>query len=453
MGFLEKLKKKFARSPFFQNVMKMMTGTILGQVFSVAMVPIVSRIYGAEAYGDLAVFASAASIFASFFGFGLAAAIMVEKTDEEAMQTYKLSVIFTDVIVVFCSVIFLFLSPFFHIVKTSFPYPITIALLAFSVISTNQINMLYSWLNRKGRYNVLLFNPMISSFLNSGIAIILGLLGYTSFGLYAGIIFSQLMTLVHMLINMDKISYRFNFHDAKKIIVRNKDFLFYQYPASLMNNVAGNMPVLILSYCFGNTIVGYFSMSMKLLSIPSNIISSSVNRVYYKEASDRQRNGGNARKYTFQISKKLTAIYSIPMAGIILFGSWLVPFFLGESWGPSIIYLKIMAISYLFSIGVICTAGFSSVIGKQKINMLFSLIKLVVFPIVLFIVGTISTNSIVTIFSYSAFFSLINVLFYEVLFKEDLSLKGKYSKMAGVLLIASGVVWGLSELLSLLLNG
>ena len=93
------------------NILKMLTGTAMGQVISIIMVPLTSRIYGAEFYGDLAVFNSAAAICASVVGFGLASAIMVEKTDAEAMQTYKLAVDFTNVLIFAEAMIDLLQSP------------------------------------------------------------------------------------------------------------------------------------------------------------------------------------------------------------------------------------------------------------------------------------------------------------------------------------------------------
>ena len=98
MCMFERIKRLLGNKTI-QNISKMMTGTMLGQILSVIMVPITTRLYGAEAYGDLAVLTSVASIFISFLGFGLAAAIMVERSDEDASQTYKLAVNATNVLV------------------------------------------------------------------------------------------------------------------------------------------------------------------------------------------------------------------------------------------------------------------------------------------------------------------------------------------------------------------
>lgn len=427
---LKSLFSRFLRNRVVKNVMKMMTGTMLGQVVSVLMVPIASRIYGAELYGDLAVFTSAAAICASILGFGLAPAIMVEKTDYESMQAYKVAVNLTNVLVIIAAVFAIILSPFVQFIKSSLPYVAMIVLLAFYIMTTNQINMLYAWLNRKERYNVLLFNPIIAPFVNNGLVIVLGLLGFKNVGLYAGLIVSQFVTLLHMFQHMDKMDYRLKIRDIKPIIQRNRDFILYQYPASIMNNLVGNLPVQILSAYFGNVVVGYYSMAMKLLNIPANIISSSMSRVYFKEVTDIHHSDGNARAYTFKLCKIVMTIFLIPIIGILVLGNWAIPLFLGADWAPSVDYIKIMAIWNLFVIGANCTSGFSSIIGKQKINMLISAAKLVVLPTVMVVGSVLSANPYLTLIAYVVSYAVINAIYYEKLIGGDRALKYQYLKFS-----------------------
>lgn len=442
---MKRIISKLLNHKVIQNILKMMTGTMLGQIISVIMIPIASRLYGAELYGDLAVFTSTSSMCGSFLGFGLAAAIMVEDTDEKAMQTYKLAVILTNVFVVVIVAVVLVLSPLVHIVNTSLPYIVSVLLLAFYIMTTNQINMLYAWLNRKGRYNILLMNPIITPFVNNGLVIFLGLTGFKNIGLYAGIIVSQVVTLIHMFIHMDKISYKFRLKDTATIIKRNKDFILYQYPATFMNSIVGNLPVQILSICFGNTIVGYYSMAMKLLNIPSNIVSNSVSRVYFKEASEKERMLGTAREYTYKVCKLVTAVYCIPVAGILMLGQWVIPFILGSDWTPSVMYIQIMAIWNLFAISINCTSGFSSVIGKQKSNMIISIVKLIVFPISMIGISKLFNSPVLTIWTYALSYSVINVIYYEVLIGTKKEFRFKFLKL--------GLLFGVGCILMYILSG
>lgn len=429
MDKVREIFEKIKNHHVAKNVMKMMTGTMIGQVISIVMVPIASRLYGAGLYGELAVFTSASSICTSVLGFGLAPAIMVEKSDYQSMQTYKLAVNLTNILVAIVALIAILLSPVIQFIQTSLPYWVMVVMLAFYVMTTNQINMLYSWLNRKGRYNVLLFNPIIAPLVNNGLVIILGLTGFKNVGLFVGLIVSQLVTLIHMFRKMDKIDYKLRKTDIKEIIQRNKDFILFQYPATMMNTVVGNLPVQILSACFGNVVVGYYSMAMKLLNIPSNIISTSMSRVYFREATNVHHSGGNARAYTLKLCRLVMTIYLIPIVGILVLGNWAIPFFLGADWVPSVDYIKIMAIWNLFVIATNCTSGFTSIIGKQKINMLISAAKLLVLPVMMIGSSVLFSNSYVTLIVYVMSYAIINVIYYEKLIGEDAGLRYRYLKL------------------------
>lgn len=433
-----------------KNITKMMTGTMLGQVISTLLVPVTTRIYGAEVYGNLAVLTSMSSLIVSFLGFGLAAAIMVEKTREEAEQTYKLAVNMTGFFVVIILGILYLLSPWMKIIKSTIDYMIMLVMLGISVITTNQTNMLYAWLNRNGRYNVLLFNPIITSISNNIISIVLGLMGFKNTGLFWGLLLSQIITLIHMFRCMDRITYKLKLKDIRSIIKRNKDFILYQYPASLMSSVVGNLPVQILSFCFGNTIVGYYSMSMKLLNIPSSLISNSLSRVYFKEAADRERRGANSREYTLKTCKIVSFVFLIPMALIILLGDILIPIVLGTEWALSVEYLKIMAVWNLFAIGINSTAGFSSVIGRQKVNMIISIVKLLVFPISMLAISYIFKTPQITIWTYAIVYSIINVVYYECLIGEESSLRWKFLKYNTLCLLVCVSMYLISIFLNML---
>lgn len=426
---MKEIVDKLLKYKNIRNIMKMMTGTVSGQVISAILVPVGSRLYGAELYGDLAVFTSAATICISFLGFGLSSAIMVEDTDEKAAQTYKFAVIVTNMLVLFITGVILMLAPFVHVINVSLPYAISVVLLAFYAMTSNQINLLYAWLNRKGRYNVLLINPIITPLVNNGLLIILAIAGFRNIGLYAGLVVSQLITLLHMFIKMDKMPYKMRIKDIKEIVGRNRDFILYTYPADMINNVVGNLPVQILSACFGNTVVGYYSMAMKLLNIPSGLISNSVSRVYFKDATEKEHTGGRAREYTYEVSRIVTGIYFIPVIGIMLLGQWVIPFVLGAEWSGSVIYIKIMAIWNLFAIAVNCTGGLIAIIHEQRFGMLISISKLFIFPISMIGVSLIFDSPVVTIFTFAITYSIINVIQHEYLIGSKEGYRFKIVKM------------------------
>ena len=71
-------------SSFAANVLKLVTGTTFAQVIIVLASPLLTRLYGPEAFGFLALFTSITSIIGVIACMRYEMAIMLPKTDEEA---------------------------------------------------------------------------------------------------------------------------------------------------------------------------------------------------------------------------------------------------------------------------------------------------------------------------------------------------------------------------------
>jgi O-antigen/teichoic acid export membrane protein len=78
-------------SSFATDVLKLVTGTTLAQVITVLASPVITRLYGPEAFGFLAVFTSITSIIGVVACMRYELAIMLPKTDEEAANLLGLS--------------------------------------------------------------------------------------------------------------------------------------------------------------------------------------------------------------------------------------------------------------------------------------------------------------------------------------------------------------------------
>ena len=71
-------------SSFTTDVLKLVTGTTFAQVITILASPLLTRLYGPEAFGFLALFTSITSIIGVIACMRYEMAIMLPKTDEEA---------------------------------------------------------------------------------------------------------------------------------------------------------------------------------------------------------------------------------------------------------------------------------------------------------------------------------------------------------------------------------
>lgn len=207
---------------------------MLGQVISIILLPILTRIYGPTVIGFWTLLIAISTIIRSFSDIGLTKSIMIEE-DENIERTYK--VITTTVL--FISILSsMLITMYFSIVPTNISISLTF-LFAFSMVlffTTQQIQVCYTWLNRKGEYNVLMKNPLINNLVYGSVAVSLGLLGMDLYGYFIGHIVGQVVTLIHMKRHLPNKFFTFKFEDYKLCISNNKRFVKYQMPTGVLTN-------------------------------------------------------------------------------------------------------------------------------------------------------------------------------------------------------------------------
>src|SRR5699024_10498838 len=108
--YMKKLFHKFRRSAFIKNVAIMAIGTAGAQIISVALSPVITRLYGPEAFGIMGTFTALHRIVIPYDALTYPIAIVLPKNDKKAKCLIKLSVFITTIIT---SIAILFL-PAFH---------------------------------------------------------------------------------------------------------------------------------------------------------------------------------------------------------------------------------------------------------------------------------------------------------------------------------------------------
>jgi len=172
-------------------------------------------------------------------------------------------------------------------------------------------------------------------------------------------------------------SYRANYR-TKAWLNKYSDFFKFSTPAVFCNLAAQNVPILLISVCFGEAAVGTYSMVQRVIMAPVSLLSGAVNRVYIQQISELRY-----KKFPiFNFTKMLIRNISIPVFIICFFSLCLLSagfleFSFGDQWKGidylAIILIPVMGISFLSK----AIAGFA-VLGRNSLGLIFQLVLLVV---------------------------------------------------------------------------
>uniref|UniRef100_UPI0040488285 lipopolysaccharide biosynthesis protein n=1 Tax=Aliarcobacter sp. TaxID=2321116 RepID=UPI0040488285 len=345
---LNKLKPK---SEFSRNVLTLMTGTTIAQAIPIAISPILTRIYTPEDFGVFALYMAIASIAAVIATGRYEMAIMLPKKDSDAINIVALSILISFFIsFISLIIVFIFNSQITNLLNnpeiSNWLYFIPI-----TVLLTGIYQSFNYWSNRKKHYKRLAISRVVQSASTASANLGMGFGGLGSSGLIVGQVlghFTAMIILFKQVFEADK-EYCSEINKLKIIILfkRYISFLKFGVLALFTSNLAGQSLFFLVSIYLNATILGFISLILRLISIPSAFLSSNLGDVFYQEISQVKKNQSYEMIRNF--TKKLTIYsYIIYLIIYVILDNYFV-FIFGEQWEEAVIYIKYLLIVAVFS--------------------------------------------------------------------------------------------------------
>lgn len=419
-----------------KNIAKISSGTLVGQGISMITLPIITRLYGPEIIGTWTLLNSIAMIVKSYSDLGMTNSIMVDD-DKDVESTYT---IITSIVVVLSILSSIVITSYF-VLNNKLPEINGLFLfifIIFIIFTTQQIQVCYTWLNRKGEYSILMKNPVLNTGIYGIAAIILGLLGMKTYGYFIGHMFGLLITFLHMKRNLPRKLFNWNFIQYKATFKRNERFIKFQMPTNILANFKNQLPVLLVQGLWGTEILGYYSITVRLLQIPSTLLANAIGRVFFQTTAQLKREGKPLGKYVYQNIRRGMNVGIIPMVLLMGFGDVAVVIFLGEDWVIAGDFIRILTLQYFFMFLMNAVRGLEVTLEKQNLAM-YSIVAQIIGYLSGAYIGKIIFDDIyMALLLMSLFFININIAYFSALFKTMRVSVKKYllSAITSILIIS-----------------
>lgn len=355
MGIINRIKP----SGFSRQIAVLASGNIIAQGITFLLTSILTRLYTPVDYGNYNIIMSIVSVFSVAICLRYELAIMRPSNDTEASKVLVIasSIAFTFFLL---SIVIICFFSYFKLLSFWFVF---IPFLSF-LIGLNQIFI--NWNNRKKKYLNISINRLINSILTSTVPIGLFFLKASSFGLFIGTIVGNIFSLIPVFtLKLDLRKY-FNKRDliliAKKYIDMPTTNLFQ----AIVDLLLINSMIYIITILFSKSVLGYYSLSMRVLQAPIYLIGASIAQVFYQHICSIYNNGGNIKDTLVETIKK-AAILSLPMPIILLFfGPSLFSFFFGEEWQIAGEYARILSPWFYFDFIRMTVSQLPIILSKQR---------------------------------------------------------------------------------------
>lgn len=397
--------EKFQRKDF-KHIIALFFGNFTSKVVIVLGGIILAKYYGVQNYGVYNFFSSMMLIASMVATLRLENIIVLLKDGNE-IRNAKNAVIVLGAGLLFCFYIFsLFGYNFFY--NHSFLVSIAFLLCAIGSLIINVYTEFYT----KYRFFNIISYSTIAVALLSVILQGLFLLFEIETGLIFGLTISTVLIAAYLVI---KSKSRYVFPDFNLFKNRLKDFqeiIKFTLASDILNVIGINLfPIIIYSF-FTTTEAGVFSMSLRIISLPSVIVSLSVGRVFYRKAALINRNGHPKEllQFTYKTLLYVGLLNALILIIINTVGLYYISWILGPSWVNLDKYMLLLSI-WIFAGSLISSITQIVIIIKKNHYFLIFNICLVLISFISFYLGHLKNDLTLG----AMIFSILSAIAYIIL--------------------------------------
>lgn len=339
---------------------------------------VLARILLPELYGTVALITVITAILQVFVDSGLGNAL-IQKKDADDLDFS--TVFFTNI--AFCSFLYLILfltAPLiasFYKDASLIPY---VRVLGITVIISGVKNVQQAYVSRNMLFKKFFFSTLGGTIVSGLIAIIMALKGM---GIWALVEQQVINLLIDTVILWCTVKWRpklkFSFERLKQLFSFGGKLLL----SALLDTVYENIRQLVIGKMYSSNDLAYYNRANQLPNLIVNNINTSIDSVLLPSLSKQQDEKQRIKAMTRRAISVSTYIMAPLMMGMAFTGRSLIGLMLTDKWLPSVFYMRILCITFMFY--PIHTANLNAIkaVGRSDLFLKLEIEKKIVGIIVL----------------------------------------------------------------------
>jgi O-antigen/teichoic acid export membrane protein len=402
---------------FVRSVFVLMSGTTLAMMAPVAAAPILTRLYTPHDYGVFALYVSIVTVLSVPIGGNYDAAVMLPAKDEDALNLTAVCLAIS-----FLVSVVLLLGPCFFAGPIGAFFGSTriatwlwfVPLLGFLM----GIQQAFSnWVNRKRQFRRLAASRVVEAVVSPAMSVGLGMRAWGVGGLVAGLLGGKVAAVWMLGRSVRQGKKRWGLPVRAKTMLEQarkyRDFPLYSAPASFLDILALQIPVLVLTRFYDSSVVGWFALTTRVIGTPLALIGSCVAQVYYQWIAEAGRRNADLRSYTMRVALYLTIMVSGPILIAVIFSPSVFSLVFGEQWRVAGEYARILVFPLAIKFVVSPLSVTMPASGNIRLGSMWKIVYFSSTAVVLFIAAHFQARTFLCIYGaqelvlYSLCFFLI----------------------------------------------
>jgi len=395
------------KSKFSRDVLTLVTGTTISQIITILAAPIITRLYGPEAFGLLAIFTSITGLIGVIACLRYELAIMLPKSDEEAANVFGLCIFIVSAVSLLSIPILALSYQYIEIILNSQDIGNYFWLIPPYVFLSGMFLALNYWNTRTKHFHRLAIAQVMRTGSQTGTQLGFGITGYTTGGILIGAtvlgqVVSTLVLGIQILRN--HITFFIRVISTKEMIIvlkRYSNFPKYDIWAALLNAFSSILPIFVLTAYFNPTIVGYYSLGLMVLQFPLSFIQGALAQVFFQKAAEAKNISHEQLKNTvLQMIKPMIFVVFLPVILFILIGPEIFSVVFGSQWAEAGNYVRFLSLWIGITFISSPISILFSIFQKQQFSLFFNVLQLIL-RVVALITGAVMGSALIAIILFA----------------------------------------------------
>lgn len=325
-------------SPLIGNLAKVTSGTIAAQAIMFAFSPIITRLYGPEAFGIQGVFLSLVAILSPAIALRYPMAIIVENSDENARRLGRLSLQIAFAFgCLFFAALLLCRQPIAAMIGAE-SLGLLIYFMPLALFCTAWQEVRDCDTARRNDFGLAARVSVIQVFLTN--------LARTVGGIFAPLA-STLVAVTSLApavqaallargarrtdIEPTADSGALEAKSARALLKTYRDFPLFRVPNDVLNSASQSVPVILFASLFSPHVAGLYALTRTVLNLPFNIVGASAGNVLYRRFAELALEGRSLAPLIVRSTLAFATLTPI-IVGVSFFFPEIFAFLFGDEW-------------------------------------------------------------------------------------------------------------------------
>tara|TARA_B100000787_G_scaffold150489_1_gene123068 strand:- start:6886 stop:8112 length:1227 start_codon:yes stop_codon:yes gene_type:complete len=351
-----------------KDIFSLVSFASIGNLIPIISLPFLVNLYSPEQFGQVTLYTVFLIIFSNILSLKYDQAILVSKNKDETITLFLSSLFLTIFSSILILAIVLLTSLFLNFSLDN------IFLIFFGIIFQFLTSTIFIYHNRNMSISFMNLSQSLPLILYVLIAFILPV-----FNLDQPLVFARLSSLFFSVIILifgiysDFINYKFSLEKSKKVL---KEYINYPkniLPSKAINMISKNSIDIFISILFGNAILGIFSISRRIVSIPEMVISRPLETYFRRMVFTNNTLNKKKLEITFfKYFKNITISSLFVYLSLVFIAPIILPYiFTGKEWGNIIPVVTVLSLGYTVSFVVVPFMSVFRILKREKYEMIF----------------------------------------------------------------------------------